>query len=61
MAGYEVETNTEPAPMCLSTKPGEIVVCPIPGGDFVKIGDIVPGIAKRGFKNRIQPNRVTTD
>ena len=61
MAGYQIETDAETALMRLGAKPLEIVVCPVPGRDFVKISDIIAGVAERGLEHRIKPNRVTAD
>ena len=60
MSGHQVQAHVHTALVDLGAEMFEVVIRPVARRDPVKISDVIARVARRRFKNRIEPNRVAT-
>ena len=60
MAGYQVETYFDPAPVGFTTESIKVPVSPIAWRDPVIIIHVITGISERRHKTKINPHRINT-
>ena len=58
MPCHKVQNDSHAKSMGTFEEPYSVLVSSVARRYFSKVGDIVTGIAERGFKNRVQPQRV---
>ena len=60
MSGHQVHAHVHTTFVDLGAEMLEVVVGPVTHRDPVKISDVIARVARRRFKNRIEPNLVAT-
>jgi hypothetical protein len=58
MAGYQVETDFDPAPVGFTTEPIEVPVSPVARRDPAIVSHVIAGILERGHKTGVNPHRI---